>query len=77
MEDSGSIPETPASFGPFRLYPRLRRLERDNQPVELGVRAFDILCVLVARAGQVVDRGDLLTTAWGSMIVGQQLLWEQ
>jgi len=70
VEDSGSMPETPASFGPFRLYPRLRRLERDNQPVELGGRAFDILCVLVARAGQVVDSGDLLSTAWGSMIVG-------
>jgi predicted ATPase/DNA-binding winged helix-turn-helix (wHTH) protein len=58
------------SFGPFRLNPRLRLLERDNQAVELGGHAFDILCKLVSWAGQVVDKRDLVTAAWGSVVVG-------
>ena len=58
------------SFGPFRLNPQLRRLERDNQPVELGGHAFDILYRLVSRAGQVVEKRDLVSAAWGPVVVG-------
>jgi predicted ATPase/DNA-binding winged helix-turn-helix (wHTH) protein len=57
-------------FGPFRLNPRLRLLECENQAVELGGHAFDILCILVARAGEVVDKRDLVAAAWGSVVVG-------
>jgi predicted ATPase/DNA-binding winged helix-turn-helix (wHTH) protein len=62
--------EGAVSFGPYRLYPQLRRLERDKRDVELGERAFDILCMLVARAGQVVSKRELVTGAWGSVVVG-------
>jgi predicted ATPase/DNA-binding winged helix-turn-helix (wHTH) protein len=58
------------SFGPFRLNPQLRLLERDNRAVELGGHAFDILCMLVSRAGQVVDKRDLVAAAWGPVVVG-------
>jgi predicted ATPase/DNA-binding winged helix-turn-helix (wHTH) protein len=63
-------PRVTASFGPFRLNPQLRLLERDNRAVELGGHAFDILCMLVSRAGQVVDKRDLVAAAWGSVVVG-------
>ena len=58
------------SFGPYRLYPQLRRLERDNRDVGLGGHAFDILRMLVARAGQVVSKRELVTGVWGSVVVG-------
>jgi predicted ATPase/DNA-binding winged helix-turn-helix (wHTH) protein len=58
------------SFGPFRLYPQLRRLERDNQQVQLGGHAFEILRMLVSQAGQVVSKRDLIAGAWGSVVVG-------
>jgi predicted ATPase/DNA-binding winged helix-turn-helix (wHTH) protein len=58
------------SFGPFRLNPQLRLLERDSRTVELGGHAFDILCMLVSRAGQVVDKRDLVAAAWGPVVVG-------
>ena len=67
---SDDTAEGAISFGPFRLYPQLRRLERDNQAVELGGHAFDILRMLVARAGQVVSKRDLVAGAWGSVVVG-------
>jgi predicted ATPase len=62
--------EGAVSFGPFRLYPQLRRLERDTQEVQLGGHAFDILRMLVARAGQVVSKRELVSGAWGPVVVG-------
>ena len=40
-----------ASFGPFRLNPIERRLERDNEAVVIGSRSLEILIALVERAG--------------------------
>jgi DNA-binding response OmpR family regulator len=42
------------AFGPYRLFASLRRLERAGRAVELGSRAFDILCVLLEHAGEIV-----------------------
>jgi DNA-binding winged helix-turn-helix (wHTH) protein len=52
------------AFGPFRLFPMARRLERNGEPVELGGRALDILVALVAHAGQVVSKTDLMASIW-------------
>jgi hypothetical protein len=35
------------SFGPFRIIPHARLVERDGSPMPLDSRAFDLLCVLV------------------------------
>src|ERR1700757_675518 len=51
-------------FGPFRLAPAERRLERGSEPVRLGDRAFDILLLLVANAAEVVTKAALLEHVW-------------
>src|ERR1700756_586266 len=38
--------ETAISFGPFRLLPKARLLEKDGAPVHVGGRALDILILL-------------------------------
>lgn len=58
-----------ASFGPFRLSPARRELERDGAPLALGDRALDILIVLVERAGEVVSHRDLLERVWRDLVV--------
>ena len=57
------------SFGPFRLYPTQRLLKKREDPVKLGARAFDILLVLVERAGEVVAHKDLIARVWPNVIV--------
>ncbi len=57
------------SFGPFRLIPAERRLEREGVPVAVGDRAFMILLVLVDQAGKVVGKRDLLARVWPGMTV--------
>jgi DNA-binding winged helix-turn-helix (wHTH) protein/tetratricopeptide (TPR) repeat protein len=56
-------------FGPFHLEPRERRLRRDGAPVHLTPRVFDTLVRLVAAAGSVVTRQELLTEIWGGHVV--------
>ncbi len=58
-----------ASFGPFRLYPAERFLERAGIRVVIGSRAFDILSILVEQAGAVVSPRELLRLAWSDLNV--------
>jgi predicted ATPase/DNA-binding winged helix-turn-helix (wHTH) protein len=62
------------SFGPFRITPHARRLERDGVRAQLGSRAFDILCILIARQGEVVSKADLMEKAWPGLTVDESSL---
>ncbi len=57
------------SFGPFRLYPVARVLERDGAAVCLGSRALDILIALVEHAGAVVSHRQLISRGWRGLVV--------
>jgi predicted ATPase/DNA-binding winged helix-turn-helix (wHTH) protein len=58
-----------AAFGPFRLSPAARILEKDGVPLALGPRALDILIVLVERAGEIVSHRDLMSRVWRGLVV--------
>lgn len=57
------------TFGPFRLSPAKREVERDGTSVALGDRALDILIVLVERAGEIVSHRDLISRVWRDLVV--------
>jgi predicted ATPase/DNA-binding winged helix-turn-helix (wHTH) protein len=59
-----ALSETPLMFGPFRLFPAQRRLEKDGIAVRLGGRALDILIALAERAGQTVSSQWLVERVW-------------
>ncbi|MBX5088364.1 ATP-binding protein [Rhizobium lentis] len=56
-------------FGPFRFIPQRQLLLRDGLPVRIGGRAFDILTLLVRRAGEVVSKSELIAFCWPSTYV--------
>lgn len=58
-----------ARFGPFRLNVAARLLLKNDEPVTLGSRAFDILVALVGRAGEVVSRRELMKRVWPDVVV--------
>ena len=62
------------SFGPFRIVPHARLVERDGLPMPLGSRAFDLLCVLVSRPGEVVSKGELMAKVWPDLTVEESNL---
>ena len=61
-------------FGSFRIDPEQRRLFRDQQPVPLSPKAFDLLLLLAERSGQVVLKDDLMRWLWPDTFVEESNL---
>lgn len=57
------------TFGPFRLSPTKRLLERDNSTISIGSRALDVLIALAEQPGRVLSRRDLIRRAWPNLVV--------
>src|SRR5438105_2921761 len=64
-------------FGPFVLDVQNRRLFRRDEELALRPRAFDVLVVLVERAGQLVTKNDLLDAVWQELAVEENNLQVQ
>lgn len=56
------------------LRPSLRQLLRGGIPLALGARAYDLLLHLVANAGRVVGRDEVMLAVWGKAVVGDNNL---
>ena len=56
-------------FGNFRLYPGEHLLLRDDTPLPLAPKAFDILVLLVENSGHLVKRDTLMETIWPDSFV--------
>jgi DNA-binding winged helix-turn-helix (wHTH) protein len=56
-------------FGPFRLDPIERLLVRDDQPVSLTPKAFDVLVYLIEHHGRLVEKQALLSAVWPDTVV--------
>jgi DNA-binding winged helix-turn-helix (wHTH) protein len=64
-------------FGRFQLCPSQRLLLEGKRKVQLGSRAFDILTLLVERAGDVVGKQELIARAWPNVFVNDSNLKTQ
>jgi two-component system alkaline phosphatase synthesis response regulator PhoP len=58
-------PRTELRFGSFRVRPAAREVYRDEVPVVLRPREFDLLLTLLQRPGVVCTRDWLLEQVWG------------
>lgn len=61
-------------FGPYRLELAQRVLTRTGEMVALAPKATEILMVLVAHAGQLVERDELLKEVWRDSFVEESNL---
>jgi predicted ATPase/DNA-binding winged helix-turn-helix (wHTH) protein len=62
------------NFGPFRMVPSQQALFEGERRLKLGSRAFDILRVLVQRAGTLVTKDELIAEAWPDLSVEESTL---
>jgi DNA-binding winged helix-turn-helix (wHTH) protein/TolB-like protein/Flp pilus assembly protein TadD len=62
------------AFGPFLLDARERRLLRGGVVVPLTLKAFDLLHVLVANHGHLLEKEELLRQVWPDAIVEENNL---
>jgi len=56
--------ESHYEFGPFRLYPSEHLLLREDDPVSLAPKAFDLLVTLIGNHGHLITREALMQTVW-------------
>ncbi|MET0351749.1 MAG: winged helix-turn-helix domain-containing protein, partial [Rhizobacter sp.] len=61
--------DTQLRFGPFRLLPKRRLLLDGDRPLRIGSRAFDLLVLLVERAGDIVSNTELMSRVWQDAVV--------
>jgi predicted ATPase/DNA-binding winged helix-turn-helix (wHTH) protein len=67
-------PPGPVAFGPFLLDAAQARLLREGQAVALAGRPLQVLALLAARAGQLVDKDAVLDGVWGHRHVTESVL---
>jgi pimeloyl-ACP methyl ester carboxylesterase len=73
---SGSDGEarSPVAFGDFCLDPANATLKRGGTPIAVTPKAFGVLELLVARAGQLVTKDEFLDRLWPGVFVGDAVL---
>ena len=64
-------------FGPYRIDPDHRLLLRQDRPVLLQPKTFDILLMLVKNSEKVVLKDDLMKTVWPETFVEESNLAQQ
>ncbi len=64
-------------FGPFRLVPDQRRLERDGAAIALTPKAFDLLVTLVEHHTRALSKDEILTLVWSGSVVEEGNLAQQ
>jgi len=64
-------------FGPYRLSPDRRRLERDGATVPLTPKAFDLLVTLVRHRSRALSKDEILTLVWAGTEVEEGNLAQQ
>jgi len=58
-------------FGPYHFQAIRRVLHRGDEPLSLGGRAFDILSVLLERAGEIISQREIVERVWPGIFVEQ------
>ena len=61
-------------FGEFRLDPQSRVLTRGGTTVSLTPKAFDVLLLLIQKAGKVVTKDELMKAVWPNSFVEESNL---
>src|SRR5262245_36977448 len=62
------------SFGPYRLDTEKVQLWCETQPVRLTPKAFQVLCYVVERPGQLVTKEELFRVVWANTVVSDAAL---
>jgi DNA-binding response OmpR family regulator len=54
----------PITVGAITLDPASRSVTKDGQPIDLAAKEFDLLRLLMSRAGEVVGREEIMDEVW-------------
>src|SRR5688500_296902 len=61
-------------FADFRLIPHEGLLLRNGEPLQLSIKAFSALVLLVERHGHLVQKSELIESVWADVFVEEAVL---
>jgi eukaryotic-like serine/threonine-protein kinase len=67
-------PEEILQFGEFAIYVSAHAVTRDNKPLTLNRRAFDVLLYMARNPGRVLSKDELLKSIWTDAFVNENSL---
>src|SRR5437870_1344822 len=67
-------PDVVYEFGPFRVNPINRLIERDGKVVPVKPKVFDTLVALITSGGTLINKDDLIRTVWPNTVVEENNL---
>ena len=65
----GPARTTVYEFGPYRLNPLTRTLQRDRDPVSVPPKAIEVLIGLIQRSGTLATKQDLMRAVWPNAVI--------
>ncbi len=77
MSVQDATPDQAYEFGGFRLHTHRQALSRNNRPVAISTKPYQLLLALVSHAGEVMSKESLTATAWPGQIVTDVALARQ
>ena len=66
--------QTTYHFGPFRLDPQAKQLFRDEAPIPMRRKSWEILWLLLQHPGQLISKQEILNQIWPEQIVEEGYL---
>lgn len=74
MKENSKIMNDLYQFGTFQMNISERRLWRDDEPIQLAPKQFDLLLYFVKNAGRVAKKSELLDAVWADTFIEETTL---
>jgi len=68
------LADAPFRLGEWLVEPRLNRLTRDGESIQIELKMMDVLVCLAGHAGELVARQELIDTVWAIEFITEKTL---
>ena len=68
------LADAPFRIGDWLVEPRLNRLTRDGESIQIELKMMDVLVCLAGHAGELVTRQELIDTVWSVEYITEKTL---
>jgi DNA-binding winged helix-turn-helix (wHTH) protein/WD40 repeat protein len=66
--------DSPFRLGDWLVEPRLNRLTRDGESIQIELKMMDVLVCLAKHSGELVERQTLIDTVWATEFISENIL---
>jgi len=72
--ETRNLVDGPFRLGEWKVEPRLNRLTKDGESIQIELKMMDVLVCLANHAGELVERQQLVDTVWATEFISENIL---